>query len=233
MRFTLLDRGLASRAVCLRKTAYSRKITFVVKMNFALPEIEKAGCQSFTACGRVVTRDKSLSKFFSGKRPLIGSVKHGRSHRFIRLCFGEAGHLHLDIATPAYFQARWKPKPTHTWPHIQGLLGRFMGQKIQVRAVGVFSLPFEKLPGSSLIRMLSVESKSPKVSMKLTGGTFSVSGAPIQRLTWSLEDDGKGIEVRLRSTVKATVNETYLVDLFRLLNESLQVLVLGDEKKPN
>ena len=81
--------------------------------------------------------------------------------------------------------------------------------------------------------MLSVESKSPKVSMKLTGGTFSVSGAPIQRLTWSLADDGKGIEVQLRSTLKATVNETYLVDLFRLLNESLQVLVLGDEKKSN
>ncbi|MEK7677951.1 MAG: hypothetical protein AAB676_19140 [Verrucomicrobiota bacterium] len=217
----------------MRKTAYPRKLPVVVEMTFALPEIETADCKSFTACGRVVTRDKSLSKFFSGTRPLIASVKHGRSQRFIRLCFGEAGHLHLDVATPVYFQGRWKPKPTHTWPHIQGLLSRFIGQKIQVRAAGVFALPLEKLPRSSLVRMLSVESKSPKVSMKLTGGTFSVSGAPIQRLTWSLADDRKGIEVRLRSTLKATVNETYLVDLFRLLNESLQVLVLGDEKKSN
>jgi len=105
-----------------------------------------------------------------------------------------------------------------------------MAQKIQVRAAGVFLLPFEKLPESSLIRVLSVESKTPKASMKLTGGAFSVTGAPIQKITWSLEDDGKEVEVRLRSTLKATVNEMYLVDLFRLLNESLQVLVLGNEK---
>lgn len=200
-------------------------------MTFALPEIETADCKSFTACGRVVTRDKSLFKLFSGKRPLVAAVKHGRSRRYIRLCFGEAGHLHLDIAAPACFQGRWKPKPTHTWPHIQDLLSRFIGQKIQVRAVGVFALPLEKLPGSSLIRMLSVESKSPRVSMKLTGGAFSVTGAPIQKITWSLEDDGKGVEIRLRSSLEATVNETYLVELFRLLNESLQVFVLGNEKK--
>jgi hypothetical protein len=199
-------------------------------MTFVLPEIEKAGCQSFTACGRVVTRDKSLSKFFSRKRSLIASVKHGRLQRFIRLCFNEGGHLHLDVATPAYFERGWMPKPTHTWLQIQGLLSRFMAQKIQVRAAGVFLLPFEKLPESSLIRVLSVESKTPKASMKLTGGAFSVTGAPIQKITWSLEDDGKEVEVRLRSTLKATVNEMYLVDLFRLLNESLQVLVLGNEK---
>ena len=78
--------------------------------------------------------------------------------------------------------------------------------------------------------MLSVESKVPKVSMKLTGCTFSVTGAPIQRINWSLERDGKGIEIRLRSTLKATVSENYLVELFRLLSESLQVFVLGNEK---
>ena len=203
-------------------------------MPFALPEIESTDCQSFTACGRVITRNKSLSKLFSGTRPLIASVKHGRSQRFVRVCFDKGGHLHLDVATPAYFGSRWKPKPTHAWPRIEDLLNRLIGQKIQVRALGVFSVPFKKLPESSLVRMLSVvESKSTKVSMKLTGGTFSVIGAPIQRITWSLEDGGKGIEVRLRSTLKATVSETYLVDLFRLLDESLQIFVLNDEKKPN
>lgn len=200
-------------------------------MTFVLPEIEKADCQSFTACGRVVTGDKSLSKLFSRKQPLIASVKHGRSLRFVRLCFDEGGHLHLDVATSAYFRSRWKPKPTHTWQRIQDSLSRFADNGIQVRAAGVFVLPFDRLPESSLIRALSVESKTPKVSMKLTGGTFSVTGAPIQKITWSLANDGKGIEVRLRSMLKATVNETYLVELFRLLNESLQVFVLGNEKK--
>jgi len=221
IRFTLLDRGPPPRA------GFVRKLPF--EMTFVLPEIEQARCQLFTACGRVATRDKSLGKLLPKNQPVIASVKRGRSRQFVRLCFDPGGHLHFDVATLSHFPRPWKPKPTHTWQHIQDLLGRFSGQKIQVRAVGVFSLPFERLPASSLIRMLSVESKSPKVSMKLTGGTFSVTGAPIQRLTWSLEDDGKGIEVRLRSTLKARVNETYLVDLFRLLNESLQVLVLRDE----
>src|SRR5436190_15569574 len=156
-------------------------------MTFALPEIENAGCKSFTACGRIVTRDRSLSKLFLGKRPLVASIKQGPSKRFVRLCFGEGGHLHLDLATPDYFPPQWKPKPTHNWIHIQGLLSRFIGQKIQVRIEGVFSLPFERLPESSFIKMLSVESKSPNVSMKLTGGTFSITGAPIQRIIWSSE----------------------------------------------
>lgn len=199
-------------------------------MTFALPEIEKADCKSFTACGRVVTRAKSFRKLFSGERSFIASMKQGRSQRFVRLGLGETGHLHFDIATRANFQGPRKPKPTHTWSHIQSLLGRIAGQKIQARAIGVFTLLLEKLPQSSFMRMLSVESKSPKVSMKLTGGTFSVSGTAIQRLSWFLEDDGKGIVITLRATVKATVNETYFVDLFKLLNESFKALVLGDEK---
>ena len=201
-------------------------------MTFALPEIQKANCKSFTACAHVVTKDKLLSKFFSSKRVFVASIKQGQSRRFVRLCVGESGHLHLDIATPAYFREGRKPKPTHKWPQVQTLLGRFLGQEIQVRAEGVFSLPLQKLPESGFIRMLSVESKSPKVSMKLTGGTFSVTGAPIQRIGWSLDRDGKGIEVRLRSTVKATLNETYLEELFRSLDESLQVFVLSNERNP-
>jgi len=199
-------------------------------MTFALPEIEKAGCQSFMACGRVVTRDKSLPRRFP-KKPFIAAVKYGRLKRLVRLGIHEGGFLHLDVAIPAYLEGRWNPKPTNTWAQIQTALSRFSGQKIYVRGVGVFLLPFERLPESSPIRALSVESKTPKMSMKLTGGAFSVTGAPIEKITWSLVKDGEGIELRLRSTMKATVNEMYLVDLFRLLNESLQVFVLDDEKE--
>jgi hypothetical protein len=137
---------------------------------------------------------------------------------------------HLDLATSAYFPKGWKPKPTHTWPQIEAQLGRFIGEEIRVRTDAIFSLPVQRLPESGFIRMLSVESQSPKVSMKLTGGTFSVTGAPIQRIAWSSERNGKGIEVHLRSTVKATLNETYMEELFRLLNESLHVFVLGNER---
>ncbi len=201
-------------------------------MTFILPEIQKAHCKSFTACAHVVTQDKSLSKYFSGKRPFVASLKRGQAQQFVRLCVEKSGHLHLDIATPAFFREGWKPKPTHNWPQIQAALGRFVGQELHVRAEGVFSLPLQSLPESGFIRMVSVESKSPKVSMKLTGGTFSVTGAPIQRIEWSLERDGKGIEVHLRSTVKATLNGTYLEELFRLLHESLQVFVLSNERSP-
>lgn len=202
-------------------------------MTFVLPEIEKVNCQSFTACGRVGTTDKTLSKLFPGKQPLVALTKQGRSQRFVRLCFEEGGYLHLDVATRAFFPVRWKPKPTRTWPQIQVPLGRFIGQKVQVRAEAVFGLPFDRLPESSLIRAMSVESKTPKVSMKLTSGTLSVGGAAIQRITWSLENEGNEIEVRLRSTLKVKVNAMYLVDLFKVLNDSFQVLVLGNEKKPN
>ena len=101
-----------------------------------------------------------------------------------------------------------------------------------MRIEAIFTMPVGKLPASGFIRMLSVESKSPKVSMKLTGGTFTVTGAPIQRIAWSLDPSGKDIEVRLRTTVKTTLNEGYLEESFHLLNESLQVFVFDNEGAP-
>jgi hypothetical protein len=200
------------------------------KMTFDLPEIEKANCKSFTACARLAAKEKSLAKVFSAKRPFVAALKRGRSHRFVRLCIEKSGHLHVDVATPNYFPKDWKPKATHTWPQIETLLGRFVGQEIQVRTEAVFSVPFQKLPESGFLRLLTVETESRKVSMKLTGGTFSVSGAPIQRITWSLEGDGERVEVRLRSNVRVTLKETYLDELFGLLSEALQVFVLNHEK---
>ncbi len=202
-------------------------------MTFALPEIEKADCKSFTACARVVTKGKLPSKVFSAKQPLVATLKQGRAQRFVRLCVEKSGHLHFDVATSDFFPKDRKPKATHTWPQVEALLGHFAGQEIHVRMDAVFSIPLQKLPGSGFIRTLSVESESRKVSMQLTGGTFSVSGAPIQRIAWSLEPDGKRVEVRLRSTVKVTLKETYLDELFGLLSESLQVFVLRNEGMAN
>ena len=200
-------------------------------MTFALPDIKKSNCKSFTACAHVGTKGRLPSKVFSGRRPFVASVNQGTSRRFVRLCVEKSGHLHLDVATPAYFP-EWKPKPTHTWQQIQALLEHFVGREIRVRIEATFTVPFGKLPESGFIRMLSVESKSPKVSMKLTGGTFTVTGAPIQRIAWTLDPDGKAIEIRLRTIVKTTLNEGYLEDSFRLLNESLQVFVFDNERTP-
>lgn len=160
---------------------------------------------------------------------MIASVRLGGSQRFVRFRTHEGGYLHLDVATRTYFDGG-KPKPSHTWNQIQIALDRFLGQKIQLRCAGIFSLPFDRLPESNPIKALSVESSTSKMSMKLTGGTFSVTGAPIERITWSRTDNEKNIELWLRSIFDATINEAYLVDAFKLLNETVEVFVLGDEK---
>jgi hypothetical protein len=214
----------------LRGTVFLPKLHPETNMTFVLPEIEKANCKLFTACARVVTKNKSQTKGSSVKDPFVAILKRGRSQRLVRLCIEGGGHLHLDVATPDYFPKDRKPKATHTWPQIEALLGRYVGQEIEVRTGAVFSVPLHKLPESGFIRLLSMESESRKVSMKLTGGTFSVSGAPIQRIIWSLERDGKGVEVKLRSSVRVTLKETYLDELFGLLSESLQVFVLNKHR---
>src|SRR5882672_2959481 len=171
-----------------------------IEMTFALPELEKANCKSFTACAQVVAKGKPRSKFFSDRKPLVASIGQGKSKRFARLFVQKSGHLHLDIATPALFRDGGNPKAPHSWQQIQSWLGRFAGQEFQVRAEAIFSVPVQNLPESGFIQILSVKSPSQQVSMKLTGGTFSVTGAPVQRIAWSLEGDGKGVEVRLRCT---------------------------------
>ena len=137
--------------------------------------------------------------------------------------------MHLDLVTPAYFRRGPIPKPTHTRTQIHRLLSRFAGHKLQLRAEGVFFFPFEKLPRASLIRAMSFESKTRGMSLKLTAGTFAISGVSVQRMSWSLEEGGKEVQVRLRAMRNAIVNEKYLVEAFKGLQEDLQVFVLGHE----
>jgi hypothetical protein len=200
-------------------------------MTIVLPELEKAGCLEFTACSQVL--DKAVLQRFSDKASQVAVARCGRLKRFVRLGVSKGGHLHLDVATPAYFAGGQLPKPTHSWAQIQGRLSPFQEERIRVRTVGLFSVPLDRLPESGLIKLLSLESKTPAVSIKLTGGTLSVTGAPIQRISWTVGKNAKQIEVRLQTTQNGTVSEMFLTDLFKLLNDSLHALVLGDDKRSN
>jgi len=68
------------------------------------------------------------------------------------------------------------------------------------------------------------------VSMKLTGGTFAIAGAPVQRIAWVVRRDMKQVKIQLQLTQERTLREMYLADLFDLLTKSFNVLVTGNEK---
>lgn len=200
-------------------------------MRFVLPELQEAHCQQFTACSRVVTRDKSVKRLFSRESTLVACVKEGGLKRFARLCISKEGHVHLDLASPEYFAGGGVPKPKHSWNRIESSLRRFVGHQIKVQARALFAVSLARLPESSVIRLLSsVESRMGVVSMKLTGGTFAIAGAPVQRIAWVVRRDMKQVKIQLQLTQERTLREMYLADLFNLLTKSFNVLVTGNEK---
>jgi hypothetical protein len=194
-------------------------------MPIVLPKFTNAYCQQLTACSHVLTEDKALLRVFNDEPVMVATVGQGKSKLFVRVALNEGEHLHVDVAKPSYFGAKNVPKPTHRWEAVQKLWARFLNQKIKLRGVGFYRLPFSELPESGLIKSVAVESKSGDVGMKLTAGTVTLTGAPIQRLKWSLKNVAKTVVVELETRREQMLSELYLLDVQKVVDGTFKVFV--------
>jgi hypothetical protein len=161
---------------------------------------------------------------------MIASVKQGTKKLFVRVALHEGAHLHVDVAKSSFFETGSLPKPTHSWGTMQKVWERFLNQKIKLRGVGVYSLPFTNLPESGLIRSMSIESRSGDMGIKLTAGTISLSGAPVQRLKWSLiKSKANKVEVELESRKERVLSELYLLETLETIDNAFGLFVMGHE----
>jgi hypothetical protein len=194
-------------------------------MPIILPDFTNRYCQQITACSHVLTEEKSLLQLFKDEATMIASVSRGKSKLFVRVALNESAHLHVDIAKPSFFGGKNNPRPTHAWETVQKLWARFLDQKIKLRGVGCYTLPFAELPEAGLIKSIAVESKSGDVGMRLTAGTITLSGAPIQRLKWSLGNATKTVAVELEVRREQVLSELYLLDTQKIVETSFNVFV--------
>ena len=156
---------------------------------------------------------------------MIASVTREKSKLYVRVALDEGAHFHVDIARPSYFGTGNIPKPTHSWESVQKFWAKFLNQKIKLRGVGFYNLPYDALPEAGLIKSVAVESKSGEIGMRLTAGTISLSGAPIQRLKWSLKNAEKTVAVELETRKEQVLSELYLLDAQKIVDGSFKVFV--------
>ncbi len=205
--------------------AVLKNISEKFTMPIVLPKFTNVYCQQLTACSRVLTKDKALLQLFEKEPVMIAAITQAKQKLFVRVALNEGAHFHVDIATPSFFGAKNVPKPTHSWETIQKLWIRFLNQKIKLRGVGYYSVPVADIPEPGLIKSVSIESKSGDVGLKLTAGTITLTGAPIQRLRWSLKNEGKKVAIELETRKEQTLSEVYLLDTLKIVDDAFRIFV--------
>jgi hypothetical protein len=77
---------------------------------------------------------------------------------------------------------------------------------------------------------MSIESRSGDMGIKLTAGTISLSGAPVQRLKWSLiKSKANKVEVELESRKERVLSELYLLETLETIDNAFGLFVMGHE----
>ncbi len=199
-------------------------------MEIVLPEFKGGHCRLVTACGELLgstAQRKSLRK----AKSKVARYRTPSGTALVRAWIdgkGNTRYLHVDCALREYFPKGSAPKVTHTKAEVTRIIERAVGRDIDVSIVGCFEVPMAKLPEGGIIRLLSEEQKTAGVSMKMTRGTFSLTGAPIKRIDWRESKDKKrSINVVIEGDVRRTVSEEYMCEMWEWINKQFQLFVLG------
>jgi hypothetical protein len=200
-------------------------------MSLHLPLFQDQYCTAITACGRI--RGDSISpKLLAKRRVMIASyaVPSGVAYMQILPTEKSSAHLHIDCVLASCFREGNVPKVTHKMSTLQNLLKHAVGLEIDVVVIGTFVLSLSELPEQGLIRSLFVEQKMGDIAVRLTGGTFSISGAPIKQVRWSIQGkDGKA-HVEVRAETSKRIEENYLPSLVDWVNDQFSLFLLGRTK---
>jgi hypothetical protein len=201
-------------------------------MGIELPRLEKTACKLLTACGRIQNPAGQLLKVMKRHHKLVARYRAGGVGAYVRvmLCGKSGDHLHIDCALEEFFrqgESMKPPKATHPKSKVLRLLQEAVGSRIDVLVSGVFLLDLENLPQRGFIRSLMATQGSTGLTMKLTGGNLSITGAPITNIRWSLKQDQSHVLVDLKGRRSVQVEGCYLQESLNWLNEQMVFFVLG------
>ena len=200
-------------------------------MPIKFPNLANAGAFHLVACARIKTSTKSVQESLRERQSLIFPYTVSARSFFARLITGGVpGHFHVECVAPEFFGERGKPKPNSTLSDFEAIAKPIIGCDARVRVKCLFKVPISSLSKTGVIRTLSAETTAAGVSVKLTAGTLSLSGSPIDKVEWTLED-GELIRIGLDSLHSQRITETYLDDLLNESRSLFDVIILSKEAK--
>lgn len=199
-------------------------------MPIQFPIFQKTLCENLTACARIKTKDKALLRLFSRKKEWIARYRtpSGSAYTRILITNKPSRHLHVDCALAGCFPKGNAPTTTKKKSEIAQFLEHFIGIDVDVRVSGFFKVPFNRLPEEGLIRILFTEHKTVGTSIRLTGATMSITGMPIEEISWSINQKKKEVELILAGSKADTINSNYLPRLLEWIEQQLHISILSE-----
>lgn len=202
-------------------------------MEIALPDFKGGHCQLVTACGELLG-STAQSKSLRAAKLRVARYRTPLGTALVRAWIvskDDKRYLHVDCALREYFPKGRVPKVTHTKAEVTRIIERAVGRDIDVNIVGCFKVPMGKLPEGGIIRLLVEEQKTASISMKMTQGTFSLTGAPIKRIDWRESKDKKRLlHVIIEGGIRSTVSEKHMCEMWEWIDKQFKLFVLGQSK---
>lgn len=202
-------------------------------MVIELPKFENSSCLMLTACGELRTRDLRNKGSLRSKDPKVARYKTKSGTAFVRawLAGKPVRYLHVDCALRKFFPEDKIPKTTHKKADVLKIIDSVIGSEIDMSITGCFEVPINKLPERSIIRSLSVEQKAGDMSIRLTGGIYALTGAPVKEVHWrELKERKRTIDIRIKGENTSMVSESYLNEMWDWINDQFSLFVLGKTK---
>lgn len=206
-------------------------------MSLHLPDFANRECLELSVCG-FIPADQADSACENPialeSTPVTKYVKSGKEV-FVRLDLpfprakelGGRGHVHFVLAAADWFQDR--PPRTNSQPEeVLALVGAFLGMQMDVRLTGVFRVPIDSLP--PFIRYTATEMAFGDVQLRMTAGTISVRGAPIESISWELPTKGDLVDVILEAKTCLKFEEAYLDSALDILEAAFAALIVEEAK---
>ena len=202
-------------------------------MALRIPRFEDTSCLILTVCGLVEDEKSPLPKLMKDRDECVAAIRIAKKPAFLRLAAGgkKGRHLHVDCALQDFFPKSKVPKASCKKQDIVDILAAMEGTGIDAGISAGFEIKASDLPEKGLINSFATEQRSADMSMKLTGGTLDIEGAPVTRLVWTLRKNT--VFVRLEAERKETVDDDYLARTLSWINAQFDLFVLGKTPDEN
>jgi hypothetical protein len=193
-------------------------------MMLELPQLVPTRCVLLSAYAELEENDPRLDRY--GDEPLLRiatvDVEGGRLYVQLEIVKKQR-QVRIDVANARILSDQPDAEPDK-FQEICGYLQEFRDVQIKLESDALFEVKQSELPG--MIRSTLVETTVQDVSLKMTGGTITVTGAPVHRMQWWLFETASA-RIRLFASAQAVISEHYLRETFSLLNNAFIALVLG------
>jgi len=192
-------------------------------MAIRFPSLADTQCKSLTVCGELLTDDTATLQWLRHQKTM--QARYGRAGEtgYVRIVFAggraRGRHFHVDVAQREYF-GKSPPALTHKIADVRKAFEHLSEEKIRVGIEGVYYVAREQLPDPlHAIFAAGGEMHSGEVSVRLTGATFAMSGAPIREIKlWTREQQDEIGLVLSNIETSLVINDTYLEDCLQIVD---------------